>query len=110
MKTLELKLDIEKLFLAEEDKKKPANVIVTEVIKTVIIGYSQQNKGLNQPERKQYYKLVDSLDKAITDKQESVELEDNEFGFIKKCFSESKLTPNNLLRQVEELLLNIKER
>jgi hypothetical protein len=104
MKVLELKLDMSKLNLSEEDKKSTPASIVGDVLKTVIVGYSQQQKGLNQPERKQFYTITDILDKAALDNKDKIELADTEMGFIKKCFRETKLTPNNLLRQVEDLL------
>jgi len=110
IKVLELKLDLTKLNLAEEDKKNPPAAIVGDVLKTVIVGYSQQQKGLSQPERKQYYIITDVLDKAIANNLLEIELNDTEMGFIKKCFRETKLTPNNLLRQVEDLLENVFQR
>lgn len=110
MKVLELKLDAEKLNLAEEDKKKSSGSIITDVIKTVILGYSQQVRGISQVERKQYYNINDLLEEAIKNNKEEIELKDDEMGFIRKCFRETKLTPNNLLRQVETLIEGVKDR
>jgi hypothetical protein len=105
MKTLELKLDIDKLNLNEEDKKQSVQKIINTIINNVILGYGQSQRGLDEKERRQYYKIADALDLAEKENKESVELEDEWFGFMKKCFRESKLMPNNLLRQIEDLVL-----
>lgn len=109
MKTLELKLDLEKLNLGEEDKKQSVQKIISNVIQNVILGYGQAQRGLDEKERRQYYKIADALELAEKENRVTIELEDEWFGFMKKCFRESKLMPNNLLRQIEDLVLGKRE-
>jgi hypothetical protein len=109
MKTLSLSIDLEKLNLAEADKTKSVQSIVSSVIQNVILGYGQQQRGFDEKERRQYYKIADALELAEKENKTSVELEDDWWGFIRKCFRESKLMPNSLLRQVEELVLGNRE-
>lgn len=110
MKILELKLNTETLNLTEEDKKQSVQKTVSNVIQNVILGYGQSQRGFDEKERRQYYKIADTLDLAVKENKETVELEDDWVGFLKKCFRDSKLMPNNLLRQIEELVNNIKDR
>lgn len=110
MKTVELKLDLSKLQLTEEDKKQSAQKIINNVIQNVILAYSQQQRGFDEKERRQFYKIADALDLAEKENKETVELEDDQAGFLKKCFTETKLMPNQLLRQVENLIINIANR
>lgn len=105
MKEIKLALDLEKLKLGEEDKKQSVQKIINNVIQNVILGYGQQNRGFDEKERRQYYKIADALDEAEKNNAEVVTLEDDQMGFLKKCFRESKLMPNSLLRQIEELIL-----
>ena len=109
MKTLSLTLDVTKLNLAEADKTKSVQSIINSVIQNVILSYGQQQRGFDEKERRQYYKIADALDLAEKENKTSVELEDDWLGFVKKCFRESKLMPNALLRQVEELVLGKQE-
>jgi hypothetical protein len=109
MKTLSLTIDLDKLNLAEADKTKSVQSIISSVIQNVILGYGQQQRGFDEKERRQYYKIADALDLAEKENKTSVELEDDWLGFAKKCFRESKLMPNALLRQVEELVLGKQE-
>ena len=105
MKKIELKLNLEELNLAKDDKETSVQKIVSNVIENVILGYGQQSKGFDEKERRQYYKIADALEDAQKNNKTEVELEDDQAGFLKKCFRESKLMPNKLLRQVEELIL-----
>ena len=110
MKELKLALDVEKLKLNEEDKKQSVQKIINNVIQNVILGYGQQQRGFDEKERRQYYKIADALDTAEKDNAETVSLEDDQMGFLKKCFRESKLMPNTLLRQIEDLVLGTENR
>lgn len=110
MKTLELKLDLETLKLSDDDKKQSVQKIINNVIQNVILGYGQQQRGFDEKERRQYYKIADALDEAEKLSSPSIVLEDDQAGFLKKCFRETKLMPNNLLRQVEDLVLTLNDR
>lgn len=111
MKVLSLELDMEKLNLtAPEDKQRTSQDIIKSVIENVIVSYGQQQRGLDEKERRQYYKIADKLDEAATTKAATIDLDDEYMGFIKKCFRECKLMPNPLLRQIEDILTNVKER
>jgi hypothetical protein len=109
-KVLSLKLDIEKLNFSEEDKKQTSQSIISKVVENVILSYAQTQRGFDEKERRQYYKIADALELAVKDNAEMVSLEDDQAGFLKKCFRESRLLPNNLLRQIEELVNNINDR
>ena len=105
MKDLKLTLNLEELKLSEEDKKQSVQKIINNVIQNVVLGYGQQQRGFDEKERRQYYKIADALDEAEKSNAELVKLEDDQMGFLKKCFKESKLMPNSLLRQIEDLIL-----
>ena len=105
MKKLELKLDLESLNLAKEDKETSVQKIIGNVIENVILGFGQQMRGFDEKERRQYYKIADAMDDAVKNNKTEVELEDDQMGFLRKCFRETKLMPNKLLRQIEELIL-----
>lgn len=110
MKTLELKLNTEQLNLTEEDKKQTVQQTINNVIQNVILGSAQAQRGFDEKERRQYYKIADALELAVKENKETVDLEDDQAGFLKKCFRESKLMPNKLLRQIEDLVKNIQDR
>ena len=110
MKILSLKLDVEKLNLSEEDKKQTAQYVINKVIENVILSYAQTQRGFGEKERRQYYKIADALDLAVKEVKDTIELEDDQAGFLKNCFRESKLMPNALLRQIEDLVNNINDR
>lgn len=110
-KILSLEMDLEGLVGIEEAKKKPdykPQTFAVNVIKNVLTGYAQVLKGLVQQERKQFYDVIDCLDKAVTADQKEVSLPSESAGFIRKCFREARLTPNDVLRRVEELVNNMK--
>lgn len=110
MKVLNLKLDTTILNLSEEDKKQTVQYIINKVIENVILGYGQTQRGFDEKERRQYYKIVDALELAVKDNSDMISLEDDQVGFLKKCFRESRLLPNTLLRQIEDLVNNINDR
>jgi len=110
MKSLNLKLDVESLKLSEEDKKQSVQKIISTIVQNVILGYAQQQRGFDEKERRQYYKIADALDTAEKENKEVLDLEDADMGFLKKCFRETKLMPNNILKQVEDLVLAVQDR
>jgi hypothetical protein len=110
MKTLELKLDIEKLNLGEEGKKQSVQTIISNVIQNEILSYAQQTRGFNELERRQYYKIADALEESAKSNSETVNLDDDLMGFLRKCFRETKTIPNALMRQVEELVSQVPDR
>lgn len=101
MKTLSLKIDISDLNLNPTEKDMSYQEIFSRVIVNSIMSYSQQSRGLLKEERNMIYTIDDSLKTAVKGKKDSIELDDKVFGFIKKCFRETKLEPNNLIRKVE---------
>jgi hypothetical protein len=107
MKKLEFKYELPKdIKLNEEEKDMTAPELAGNVIKNVMLTYGAAQRGMREDDRRLYYKICDKLDL----KQEVVEFEDTEFGFIKKCFRESGLMPNSLLRKIEELIEAIPSR
>jgi len=112
MKTLNLSLDKEALRLSAADKDKSGEEICAMVIKNIIVHWSTsgQRRGLNEEDRRKFYKISDAFDKAIADKKTTMELEDDWMGFIRKCFRECELVPDTLLRQVEERVQEVKDR
>jgi hypothetical protein len=112
MNTLKLEMKIDDLIPpappvkeGEEAPKQPkASELVSNVIKNIIISYSQEKRGLNGEERKQYYSLCSTLDKAVAEDAKTVELEDTDAGFLKKCKRECKMMPGDGLQRVEELI------
>jgi len=110
MKTLKLAISLDGLNLSEEDKKMSGIEIATKVIQNVISTYSNQLKGLTKPERTQYYNIKSLFDTAVKDSLEEVSMEDTDMGFIRKCFRETKLNPNDLLKRVEDNIDGVKDR
>ena len=108
MKTLNLGISLEGLNLDAETVKLSATEIATKVIKNVIVAYGQAQRGLSEEERRLFYKVSDALE-AAKDATE-VALEDTWFGFVKKCFKDSRLMPDLLLRRVEEKISEVKDR
>lgn len=111
MKTLKMIVSREGVKLPPEDEVRSDQGLVAEVIKNIILNYGAQHQGgLTEEDRRLYYKLADIFEKADKEKLESVELEDNYFGLIKKCKRETMLMPNLLIRRVEELIEEVKDR
>ena len=110
MKILKLLIDLEGLNLSDNDKKMSAIEISTKVIQNVISTYSNQVKGLSKSERNQYYTIKALFEKAVKDSLVEIDIEDNDIGFIRKCFRESRLNPNDLLKRVEDNVDSIKDR
>ena len=108
MKTLNLKITTEDLILNEADKQKNPVELVTNTIKNVIIAWGAQKQGgLSEEDRRKYYKISDIFDEVVKKNLESVDIEDDWMGLIRKCFG-GFLIPTNLLRQVEKLVQEAK--
>jgi len=110
MKELKLSLDVGGINIGEEDKKKNPSEIVTTVIKNVCLTWAQSKRGMAGEDRKLYYKMCDVFDVAVKEKADSVSLDDNVIGFIRKAFREATLVPDVLLRKIEDLVDAIKDR
>jgi hypothetical protein len=107
-KILSLEIEKEGLELPPPDKEKTAQELVSIVIHNIMYNYSKN--GVKRQERKQYYKIVDLLEKATKAKQNSVELDDELVGFLRRCQNEALMAPNRLLQRVEELIEDIKDK
>ena len=107
-KILDLVIDLNGLELPPPDKEKTSQELVAIVLHNIMYSYSKT--GLKKDERKQYYKIVDALDKATKAKETSIELEDTSVGFLRKCQRDAAMAPNRLLQRVEDLIDNIKDR
>ena len=110
MKKLSLKINTENLILGGEDKDKSPIELCVAVIKNVILSFGSQQRGFQEEDRRKYYKISDALAAAIKEGVDEIELEDDWVGFMRKCFRESTLIPNPLLRAVEDLIQDIKDR
>ena len=111
MKTINLKISLDGLNFNDEDSKKSSVEMCTIVIKNIMLGWAnQQQKGMPEEDRRKYYKITDIFDKAVKENLETVELEDDWMGFIRKCKREVGLMPNELLRRVEEKIDEVKDR
>ena len=107
MKSLNLTVDVSKLELSEEDKKRTPEDISAKVIENIILVYAQQKRGLDARERKQFYGIKQTLDNAIKNNISVVELDDTDGGFIKTCFREARTMPNDLMKQIEQNIENM---
>lgn len=107
MKTLEINIVIpESIKLSPEEKDKTPLELAKDLIKNVILSYGASQRGFKEDDRRQYYKIQDKLDLDSS----ILELEDTEFGFLKKCFREVNLMPNPLLRQIEDIIEKVPNR
>lgn len=111
MNTLKLEMKIDDLGIPptpakEGEKPKEPSVaeLIGNVIRNIVLSYSQGQRGLNGAERTQYYRLTKVLDKAVEDNATTVDIEDEDAGFLKKCRREAKMMPNEALQRVEELI------
>jgi hypothetical protein len=109
-KVVKLSFDTTSINLGEEEKKMSSVDLSVAVITNVMTGYANQMHGLPSGERKQYFQIKDMLDEAMKNQTTEIELENSLVGFLRKCFRETKLTPNNILRKVEENIDAIKDR
>ena len=99
MKTVSLTIDITKLNLSEEDKKKSSQSIVSSVIQNVILGYGQQQRGFDEKERRQYYKIADALE--LAEKENKTRKNKLDLTTLKDDQNKTKDSPNPLLYNTE---------
>jgi len=110
MKTviLPLEISIEGLNdIPDERKKDPVQLCVL-VIKNIMINFANQHRGFQEPQRKQYWRLCDALDNALTLKLKEVEIENDLYGFLRACKRDGAMVPDELLRRVEILIDSVK--
>lgn len=109
-KIVKLSFDTSSINLGEEEKKMSSTDLSVAVISNVMTAYANQMHGLPSGERKIYFQIKDALDLAQKNQSSETELESTLVGFLRKCFREAKLTPNNILRKVEENIDAIKDK
>lgn len=104
MKTLNLKLDTTGVDLGKDDTRTPQEVAMA-MIENIVITYANQQKpvGLAENDRRVFYKIADVFEVARQTKAETVELDEDWLGFIRKCFR-TNLMPNTLLQRLEKEL------
>jgi len=112
VKKLRLSFDREGLNLPKDDGERTPAELSSIIIRNMIIGWatSGQSRGLNDDDRRKYYKICDAFDAAIKNKAEEVELDDEWMGFIRKAKKDCELIPNELLRKVEANIEAVKDR
>lgn len=104
MKTLNFTFNREGVTLEKEDKNRDDVDVMVTVIENVVMAYANQQRGLLTGERKLYYLIDQKLREAKKNMSLLIELEDQEAGFLKKCFREARLVPALLLSRVEEAI------
>lgn len=107
-KILKIVFDKEGLNLNDDVNKLPIQEITYNVIRNIVLNYSQKNRGLVEEDRRKYYKICDVFEKAIKPQDNGelateVKLDDDWLGFIKKCKKET-MNPDRFLQKVEELI------
>ena len=102
MKVLPLVISWDGIELDENDKKRDSREIVKTVIENIILVWARDNKGLDEKDRRKYYKIIDQIETAIENKANEVEVDEEKFGFLRKCFREARLMPNKILQRIEE--------
>lgn len=111
MKTLGMVISLEGLNFPPEEKRIPQEFVCTVIKNCILLAAQQtQQRGLAEENRRKYYKICDLLDKAVVDKAETVELEDDWMGLIRKSFHEININPDGVWRKVEEKVLEVKDR
>jgi hypothetical protein len=99
---LSLNLDDLKVSKEEQSKIDPISVI-SDTIENILLGLASANKGFTEKERRTYYKIMDIFEEAISTKNTTVTFNDDQEVLLKKAFTENKLIPNKLLRQIETM-------
>lgn len=111
MKKLKLTFDVNGLKLDDEHKNKTSSELSHLVIKNVVFAFIMQSKAPMEEERWKFWKACDAMEKAVADKADVVELEDDWMGLIRKVFREMiGLAPTDLLRKVEENIRVVEDR
>jgi len=113
MKVLSLNLSKEGLALQDSDNVS-SQELASRVIKNIILGWGNQAKQgevrFSEDNRRKFYKISDALDTAVKANAEFVELEDDWFGLLKTAKREVSMSPNDLIRRVEDLIDQVKDR
>lgn len=110
MKKINLDIDLKDIELNESDKKRTASELCMLVVSNIMLTYASRSQGFKEDDRRIYYKIQDTFDKALKDGATEVDLEDAEMEFLRKCKRECLLIPNKLLQRVEELIDAVKDR
>lgn len=104
MKTLGLMFDQTDWVKAQEDQDKSIPKISEIIMSSFVTNWSAQKGGLNESDRHIYYKMLDKIQVAVKANATEVVLTDEEFGFLRKCKQEVRLSPGILNRKVEALI------
>lgn len=115
MKTMQLTFNKEGIDLQEEINSLTMQELTFRVIRNIILAYAGQKRGLDEEERRKFYKICNAFEEAVKPGDNGqliteIELEDDWMGFIRKCKREVTLMPDKVLEQVERLLEAVKDR
>ena len=94
-------IDISNIDLLPEERAKHITELTIPIILNAIINYTNQQRGLFKTERSLFYSVSPKLEETMKNKTDTLEITDEECGFIRKCFRETKLIPTSLLKPVE---------
>lgn len=109
MKILSLVFDKSGLNLLDKDAELTLQELAYNIISQFVMAYATENKGLNEEERRKFYKLCDVLEDGVKNNSDSVNLEDDWASFLQKCRSKAKFMPNKLTQRIEELIDDMKD-
>ncbi len=115
MKVLRIKLDLTDVKLDESAKKLSSQAIFKNLFKSYCNGWANQAKQgefrMTLEDKHLIYKIWDDLDKAIKEDAETVSLEDDRFGFMRRVVREVvAIAPDDLTRKFEEAIEEVKDR
>lgn len=115
MKTIKINIDVTGLKMAEEDKGVPGQELFKRIFKHYCLLWAQQWKQgepvrMTEDDRHLCYKIWDALDNGIKESLDSIDLEDNQMGFMKKVKREVLNIPNELTRKFEDAVDEVKDR
>lgn len=75
-----------------------------------MLNFAAQKGGLTEGDRRLWYKALDKIQAAVKENKEAVNLEDDEFGFLRKVKAAVMLAPSLLNRKVEALIEDVEYR
>ncbi len=105
MKTLSLMIDTSTMVLQGEDAQSSPQKLSYNMIRNICMNWSMdeqaKRRGMSEEDRRLYYKLCDDIEEAVETGAETVELEDDRYGFLKKCCKAPSF-PSALQRKVDE--------
>jgi hypothetical protein len=111
MKVLNLGISLKGMTLERgEFKDLTPEAVCVNVIKEVIMAWIKQVGGMRGDDRKKYHSLCESLESAISKNKKTVQLSDEQVGFIRRAFREAALAPVELLKRVEDKVGDIANR